>query len=90
MFPGAALPMYSSGPEITTQRPQGACTRALRHLVPPGKAHSSTELSLAVSENPSADDVTVRRQHVLQFLLVVALREVGNVQIGGILFLLLW
>lgn len=42
-----------------------------------------------VSEDPGGDDLTERLQHLLQLLLIHRQRQVGQVKVGGVLFLLL-
>ncbi len=54
----------------------------------PGKAHSSAG-AVSVTENASGNGLAEGLQHVLQLLLVHGQRQVGDIQVGGILLLLL-
>lgn len=56
--------------------------------VPPGEAHASAAAAV-VSEDPRGDDLAEGLQHVVQLLLVHGQRQVGNVQVCGVLLLLL-
>lgn len=54
----------------------------------PGEADSSAD-PIGIPQYPCGDDVTQGLQHVLQLLLVHRHRQVGDVQVGGVLLLLL-
>lgn len=54
----------------------------------PGEAHSSA-VAAVVSEDPCGDDLAKGLQHVVQLFLVHREGQVGNVQICGVLLLLL-
>ena len=55
----------------------------------PGEADPSAD-PVGVPQDARGDDVTERLQHVLQLLLIHGYRQVGDVQVGGVLLLLLW
>ena len=55
----------------------------------PGEAHASAD-PVGVPQDPRGDDVAQGLQHVLQLLLIHGYGEVGDVQVGGVLLLLLW
>lgn len=54
----------------------------------PGEAHAPA-VATVVSEDPRGDDLSEGLQHVLQLFLVHREGQVGNVQICGVLLLLL-
>lgn len=54
----------------------------------PGEAHASA-VAAVISEDPRGDDLAEGLQHILQLFLVHRERQVGNVQICGVLLLLL-
>ena len=57
------------------------------HFVP-GKTNSSAD-PVGIPQYPCGDDVTQGFQHVLQLLLIHRNWQVGDVQVGGVLLLLL-
>ena len=54
----------------------------------PGKADSSAQ-AVGIPQYPCGDDMTEGLQHVLQLLLIHGQRQVGDVEVGGVLLLLL-
>ena len=56
--------------------------------VVPGKAHSSAGAA-GVSQDAGGDGLAEGLQHALQLLLLHGDRQVGDVQVGGVLLLLL-
>ena len=54
-----------------------------------GKAHAPA-VALVVSQDARGDDLPKRGKHLLQIGLCHVQRQVGNVQVGRVLFLLLW
>ena len=55
----------------------------------PGEADPPA-VPCGVTEDACGDDLAEGLQHGLQLLLVHGHRQVGDVQVGGVLFLLLW
>lgn len=58
------------------------------HISLPGKANTSG-LHVVVSKDTCRDDLSMLCQELLQFCFIHVRRQVGNVQIGGVLLLLL-
>lgn len=54
----------------------------------PGESHTSAG-TVGVSEDACGDDLTEGLQHAFQLLLIHRERKVGDVQVGGVLLLLL-
>lgn len=54
----------------------------------PGEADSSAD-TIGIPQYPRGDDVTQGLQHILQLLLIHGHWQVGDVQVGGVLLLLL-
>lgn len=54
----------------------------------PGEAHTAAG-AVGVSEDAGGDDLAEGLEHALQLLLVNGQRQVGDVQVGGVLLLLL-
>ena len=54
----------------------------------PGEAHASAG-TVGIPEDARGDDLAEGLQHALQLLFVHGQRQVGDVQVGGVLLLLL-
>lgn len=67
---------------------QNTLTSHLLLVILPGKTDASG-LHIVVSEDPCGDDLPMLCQELLQLSLVHVGREVGDVQVGGVLLLLL-